>query len=246
MAGVKRAPNRLILTEFISGKTDTQRGGTVLTSDSVLPKASRLVESTKPFGVPVYVLTNDDLTYNTPDLVLTQVNGLEVFQNVSLYFLRWIMAYRFLAAHAEITEVVLTDLGDVEMLNNPFGQMKPGRLYLGDEFTDLAIDIVFQGTMPDQVNQFLRANQHVQLLNPGVIGGYRAEVLEFLGLMANLVVEQIYQHLVNDGSELRAYEMGMVNYVAYRYFPTRLRHGRQVSTIFFFNRSDSRSWFKHK
>lgn len=42
------------------------------------------------------------------------------------------------------------------------------------------------------------------------------------------------------------YEMSLVNYIAYRYFYNRIRHGREVSTLFMYNERTSGAWFKHK
>lgn len=242
---LKSAPE-IILTEYITGLTDIQRG-TIKTAADLLPEAHNLVESAKVFHIPVYLLTNNEIDYSTSDLVMVPTELQNEFPQLSLYYQRWFMAYRFLLDHPEIERLVLTDLSDVQMLNAPFNDFESNCLYFCDEYSSLSVPIVMRDKTPNFIHQFLEDNSRLQTLNPGVIGGERAVVLEFLGILTNLIVETLCGIKKGlDGYKLGRYEMAWINYVAYRYFPTRLRHGRQVSTIFFFNHDNNESWFKHK
>lgn len=244
-AKLKTAPE-IILTEYITGIKDIQRGITKTSAD-LLPEAYNLVESTKIFNIPVYLLTNNRIDYRTPELIIVPTELQNEFPDLSLYFQRWFMAYHFLLKHTEIKRLVLTDLSDVKMLNAPFPAFESGHLYFGDEYTTLAVPIIANDKKSDFIQKFLEDNRQLQTLNPGVIGGERAIVLEFLGILINLITQTLCG--INQGIsgyDLGRYEMAWINYVAYRYFPTRLRHGRQVSTIFHFNHENVGSWFKHK
>ncbi|PWF99641.1 hypothetical protein [Levilactobacillus bambusae] len=238
-------PKRIILAEYLVDMFDAQRQDKKTVED-ILPKTEKLVESTKSFNIPVYVLTNAKISYNTPELTILTASLPPELKDLSLYMLRWVMAYQFVLQHPEIEELVLVDLGDVVMLKNPFGLFDERYLYMGDELTDLNIPIINTGYIPDYGRNFLRENQLVQGLNPGVIGGKRAIVLEFLSIMANLICQTEVEHQIDGKPAIRPFEMGLIDYIFYRYFATRMKHGRQVTTLFYFNRPDIRAWFKHK
>lgn len=241
-----KAPKQVIIAEYIVGKADAQRRNVQKTVYDILPQTKLLVDSTKPFQVPVYVLTNKPFDYCTPELVIQQQPIPAVFEHLSLYYMRWIMAYRFLFAHPEIEEAVFVDLGDVEMLHNPFGHLEEAKLYFGDEESLLNNVIVTQGSKPDYAIDFFNSHSHLQLLNPGVVGGKRAILIEYLGLVTNIIAKTMFNIQMGLEEGLQNFEMAIMNYVAYRYFPNRIRHGRQVSTIFYQNKTNNYSWFKHK
>ncbi|KRN27696.1 hypothetical protein IV38_GL001909 [Lactobacillus selangorensis] len=225
---------------------DFQRGDRKSTAD-LLPTAHDLVASTQRFHVPVYLLTNNKVDYQTPAFTMVSMPIQKEFPQLSLYFQRWLMAYHFLLAHPEIKKAAFTDLGDVVMLHNPFAQFKQDELYFSDEPSNLTLNIISRDTTTAEIRSFLQANYRQTALNPGVIAGYRAIVLEFLGIVANLIVTaKMAEKRDDSASQLGAFEMAIINYTAYRYFGSRLRHGRQVTTPFLYNRSDGPAWFKHK
>ncbi|PWF99716.1 hypothetical protein [Levilactobacillus bambusae] len=248
MEEIQLAPKRVIVGEYIIGLTDTQRKQKQQTSDDIVPVTKILTDTTAPAHVPVYVLTDGDIDYRTPELTIEHMDLPSQLDGLSLYMYRWIMAYRFLFAHPEVEEAVFVDLGDVQMLRSPFGQFEDDTIYFGDELTDIDIGIVFDYSdmIPKPALTFLRENKTVQLLNPGVIAGKRAVLLEYLGIVTNYITQQTWNKHEHYGTGMRDLEMGLINYVAYNYFATRLKHGMQVSTVFFLNRKNETSWFKHK
>lgn len=241
-----KLPKQVIIAEYIVGKADAQRGDIIKNVDDILPQTELLVNSTKAFQVPVYVLTNEFLEYQTSELIIQQQLVPSAFKNLPLYYMRWMMAYQFLFAHPEIEEAVFVDLGDVEMLHNPFGNLDENRLYFSDEEALLTNVIVSQGVKPKYATDFFNNNKHLQLLDPGVIAGKRSILIEYLGLVTNTIAKTAINMQRGLEEGLQTFEMAIMNYVAYRYFPNRLRHGRQVSTVIFQNKTNEYSWFKHK
>lgn len=243
---MEQVPKRVVVAEFIIGRADAQHGGIKRTESDILSRAKILVDSTKPFGVPVYILTNGDIDHQSPELVIQQQEIPTVFAELPLYYLRWMMAYQFLFSHPEIEEAAFVDLGDVEMLHNPFGHFEENTLYFSDEDALLTGKVLVQGPKPKYAADFLEKYRYLKMLDPGVIAGYRSILLEYLGIVSNTIAQTAIDVKAGKESGLQALEMAIINYVAYRYFPNRIRHGRQVSTVVFQNRANDHSWFKHK
>ncbi|KRN27703.1 hypothetical protein IV38_GL001916 [Lactobacillus selangorensis] len=234
----------IILSEFIGGKGDPQRLN--VEPPQLNEYAQALVKSTMRFTTPVYVVTDLEEKSNQAGLHIVTMPLPEDFDELSMYYQRWILAFHFIQAHPEIEHVVLVDLNDVEMLHDPFDDLDPDKLYIGDEVNDLTMSyIVDDDQQPLEMRNFFSEHFNFQLLNPGVILGSRKIILEFLGIMANLFLQDFRDH-VYKGRYLFPFDMGLVNYVAYRYFYNRLVHGRQVSTVFKFLETQSGAWFKHK
>lgn len=241
-----KVPKRVIVAEFILGHDYKQRSNSEELVDDILLKTKLLVNSTKRFKVPVYVLTNEKIAYKTTELVVYHQEIPKTFSDLPLYYRRWVLAYQFLLAHPEVEEAAFVDLGDVEMLHNPFGKFEQSRLYIGDEESLVTNFIVSKEPKPSYAVKFFDNHNFLQLLNPGVVAGLRPILLEFLGLVNNTIARTMIDIELGKESGLRKFEMAIINYVAYRYFPNRIVHGRRVSTVFFQDKGNDYSWFKHK
>lgn len=240
----KKIEKNIILAEFLTGY-DSQKNREATISD-ILPLTTELVESARNLSLSVYVLTNEYIDDPEVDklTIIHRTEGSEV-RELSLYFRRWIMAYWFVLEHPELDEIAMVDLGDVKVMNNPFGKISSDKLYFGDEPAPVNSPIVMNEWMPDYAKKFLIENQQLQMLNPGVIIGKRTIIIEFLGQMVNIIYDRLVA--IKKGEHpLRRLEMAMINYVAYRYFPNRIVHGRIVNSEFGFFIDNSNSWFKHK
>ena len=159
------------------------------------------------------------------------------------------MAFYFLQAHPEIEKAVLTDAGDVTMLNYPFDNIKDNTLYMGDETTFLFYSwLVINDENPQYIKDFIFENANsLPTLNLGVMAGTRATLIEYLGIMVKLITEaKLKFKKGNKDYQIGHYEMAISNYVAYKYFSDRLVHGREVSSLFFGYQKHSSAWFKHK
>lgn len=150
-----------------------------------------------------------------------------------------------------IRSIFVTDISDVEIVQNPFIQPlftdNPGHLFCGDEPTVLHNDWMLEhGT-------YLRENlpgyadfetTHAQdpLLNCGVIGGNTAVMRP---LMRHLT--EIHTTYTAHNTTAFTLDMGAFNYVARTEFGQRILHGPPVNTVFkAYEQDRSDCWFRHK
>lgn len=247
----KRIETKIILGEFILGTKDPQHPQTVnkiIDSEQItLPRVEELRKSAEYYMTPVYILTNGDDVDTSNNLQILHDDIKINEYGLSIYFLRWKMALDFLIKHPEVEKVALVDATDVKMINYPFDLVNENKLYIGDEFKDISTGIVEADTKPLYIEEFFSENPQLQLLNPGVIIGTRAIIVEFLTIFVEKFTDAQLKTMRNiPNNNFGQYEMALVNYIAYRYFNRRLIHGRKVSTIFAYNEKSSSAWFKHK
>lgn len=86
-------------------------------------------------------------------------------------------------------------------------------------------------------------NPRLQLLNPGVIIGYRTPLLEIIGAMLIFIKENLTDEMQANFNDYT--EREIFNYLMYRYFAQRMIHGRKVTTIYGLEQQTSRSWYKY-
>ena len=243
-------PN-VVISEFFTQMDDLLHHED--TSDvDISSKVAKQTQSLARFQVPYYVLTNEPSQEKKGNLNIIHVdldNIYRSYPDMTLYFYRIFMAFYFLQAHPEIEKAVLTDAGDVTMLNYPFDNIKDNTLYMGDETTFLFYSwLVINDENPQYIKDFIFENANaLPTLNLGVMAGTRATLIEYLGIMVNLITEaKLKFKKGNKDYQIGHYEMAISNYVAYKYFNDRLVHGREVSSLFFGYQKHSSAWFKHK
>ncbi|KAF0424903.1 hypothetical protein GBO86_08125 [Pediococcus acidilactici] len=215
----------------------------------IAEKVKKQTDSLAHFKVPYYVLTNGPSRDDVGDgVTITHLDLFEHYPNLTLYFYRILMAFDFLKAHPEIEKAALTDAGDVTMLNYPFDDVQDGILYMGDETTSLFnTSIIIDNAAPTYMKDFIWENNNLTILNLGIMVGTRDILIEYLGIMVKLITDaELRVKQGDDSYSVGNFEMLISNYVAYRYFSTRLIHGRKVSTIFNGFQEHSSAWFKHK
>lgn len=242
-----KAPSRLIVAEYIVGEVDMQRSHQENVEPSQITEIMKdLIRSCEEFRIPLYVLTNVKINFESDFIHFVEQPIESSLSEISLYFKRWIMAFQFLSEHSEIEEIFFVDAGDVEVINYPFHDLKKNRLYMSDEGFDLNSSIVVANDAPKEIKKFLEINKNLQLLDPGVVGGKREIVMEFLSLLANQIArgERKFREGVDNG--IGVFEMAIISYVSYNFFSERLIHGRKITTMVFQNKRNSYSWFKHK
>jgi hypothetical protein len=239
-------PN-IILGEFLVNMHDPQHPSKDNSNINIKEIAKSLAESAARFNIPVYVATNSNQIEKQDNLNIVPTNVNMDDYALSMYFMRWEVALNFVIEHPEIEKLALVDTGDVQMLNYPFERVEEGVLYFGDEFNDISVGIIHNDAKQGQIEDFFNENPSLQTLNPGVIVGTRSTIIEFLTLCVNCFTRaQVDMQRSNNESLFGNFEMALINFIAYRYFNQRLRHGRQVSTIFAYNETASSAWFKHK
>lgn len=220
----------VIITSYFNGQPDAQRG---VTWDADETAIEALALSVQKHAYRLIVL-NDCFKPGIRD------NGAE-FVTAGLqyqpYFGRWVAEYDYLKAHPEIKRAFLVDSTDVEMQFDPFYDMSPNLIYSGDEFEVLSMDWVKDDADYPPVRSFIASNPDMLLLNCGVIGGGRKDLMK--------ICQEIVMLYIATGKKPKT-EMPIFNYIMRTMFSGRIVRGRQVTTIFKSFEKDSGAWFKHK
>jgi hypothetical protein len=232
-----REQRDLVLTCLFTGVPDPQRGKPMAADAGQLQP---LLKSLRGHNVAVL---HDGLKVADA----TDVECLEVDAPLNPYFQRWFSYWQYLRDHPEIRFVWCVDGTDVEMLNDPFPTMEPGRLYVGDEQATVANDWLASNHKAGVVQEFIGDNPGVQLVNAGLVGGDRTTVMAFLHDLIRAYGDNgIARHLKTERHDLGSTDMGAFNQVARTRWADKLVHGPQVNTVFKANDRNSWSWWKHK
>ena len=152
---------------------------------------------------------------------------------------------------AKIKNIFITDITDVEVLQNPFEtdifKNNADYLFCGDE--PEILDTIWmrnhcthlRNLMP-AFGLFELANKHKTLLNCGIIGGNMI-------LMQLLLTKITSMHETFSYSNTTPYtlDMGVFNYVSRTTFSNKIFHGEPVNTIFKeYQTIRTDCWFRHK
>ena len=164
---------------------------------------------------------------------------------LSPYWQRWVAIRAYLRDHPEVRRAWCVDGTDVEMLRNPFPEMGPF-VYTGDEPSVLNCEWVRNHNRSEPVKKLIAEYGQEPLLNAGIVGGSRADVLAFVGRMLQMRSENIRDVKAGIDVPITDSDMGMFNLVARRYFNCRIKHGRQVNTVFKAYKAAPGSWWRHK
>ena len=165
---------------------------------------------------------------------------------------RYIIYQQFLKSNLlKIDNLFMTDITDVEVLQNPFNMSyyleNTDCLFCGDE--PETMDTIWmknhcehlRNSITDFVD-FENANKHKTLLNCGVIGGTHQVILSLLDKM--VAIHQQYSYSNRTPYTL---DMGVFNYVARKTFGNTIRHGNPINTIFkMYEHYSANCWFRHK
>lgn len=228
----------VVITTLFTRVKDPQRG-TRMKSDPTLVK--HLANSLK--GKKLIVL-HDAL--ENPHLA-PNVEFVKVETGINPYFQRWQSIFQFLRSHPNIGRVWCVDGTDVEMLRDPFPEMEDGVLYTGFENATLRNAWMLKNHPDSKLQEFMRENPNMQLLNAGLLGGSRELVMRF----AQKVTQFWYDDHID---EIQGWErgragvgdMGAFNYVARKLFADVISWGTHVNTIFKAEERNEFSWWKHK
>ena len=230
-----RATDDVIVTSYFAGQPDPQRGVAMTPNyDDLLP----LVNSIRGQRL---VILHDCL--DAPDT--EHVQHVRVETSISPYFQRWISILQYLRANPEIGRVFCVDATDVELLNDPFEQMAD-HLYVGDEPSRTACPWMVQQHRAVFLLEFFRRHGSQPLLNAGLVGGRRTLVVQFLRRLISVYFDCLEAAAIKRLPGPGNTDMGVFNYTARTFFAGRLKHGREVNTVFKTFSKDGPSWFRHK
>jgi glycosyltransferase involved in cell wall biosynthesis len=154
---------------------------------------------------------------------------------------RWIVYSHIIEHHVETDVVFFTDCTDVICLKAP--QVESGFIYAGDEFQQK----LNSKWMIDNHNSILKIPDYVEftnsiitspLLNAGIVGGKTDTIIHFINKSA--------EYNTKYGKTESSTDMGIFNYVLYKYFSNIIKHGGLVNTRFKYYELNNHSWFQHK
>lgn len=212
----------VVIACYFANVVDPQRGTAWSPDLKAIDKLKRSVEA---HGIEFVLIHN---CFDLPNKVTI---------TSSPYFERWLKEWQYLRDRRDINNVFVVDATDVDMLNNPFDHIKPGVLYVGDEPAEtLNNHWLLTKHREPSVNNYLRKNLALPMLNCGVVGGERRLVMD--------VCREIYMYHFNNPQDQT--EMGIFNKLMHQKYGNMLEYGRHVTTLFKKYEAKSNAWFRHK
>lgn len=228
----------VVITTLFTKQPDPQRGRRMKSDVSVLRALARSLGSIK------LVVLHDEL--ENPSLG-NNVEFVKMETGINPYFQRWQSIYQYLRSNPKVGRVWCVDGTDVEMLRNPFPEMKDGVLYVGSEPSTLRNRWMLKNHPDTALQEFMKANPNLQLLNAGLIGGSRDLVLRFAHAITRFWFDDHIDWIMGWESHRAGIgDMAAFNYVARTQFGDVLSWGTHVNTIFKAEERNDVSWWKHK
>lgn len=155
----------------------------------------------------------------------------------SPYFERWLKEWQYLRDRRDVANVFVVDATDVDLVNNPFPHLQPGKLYIGDEPGKVVGDPwMLSRHQEPNVNSWLRENNGAPLLNCGVVGGERKLVMA-------LCRDMYLYHIEYPQDQT---EMGIFNRLLHTKYRDVAESGRHVTSLFKKYERRTNAWFRHK
>lgn len=226
----KNYNNNVILTCYFTKQVDVERDITWEADEKVLEP---LINSV---GDKRLVILNDCFE---DKVVKKNITFNKISTGINPYFQRWVSYYKYLREHKDIDNVWLIDATDVEMLKDPFNEMIIDKLYVGSEKQVLGCRWLIEHHKTRHFIQYFRLHRNNTLLNAGLVGGSREDVMEFCRQMVDCYTFNV--------ATLDTGDMGVFNYVAYTCWANKLEYGPVVNTLFKgFETDNNIAWWKHK
>ncbi|QWR81950.1 glycosyltransferase family 2 protein [Cronobacter sakazakii] len=232
-----RRQRDVVITTLLTSQPDPQRGNKMASSPDMLAKwAASLRECGR-------IALVDELQTAPADVELCRVPDVKM----NIYFRRWLHIWQHLREHPEYRFVWCTDGTDVEMLRAPWEEMQPGKVYVGSEPKTYA-DAWAKQNHPERIYQeFIEAHRNDVMLNAGLLGGTRADVMAFAhGIIRLYYRIESYRFWKKEQTGAAVGDMLAFGIVA-QSFSDRLLTGPLVHTVF---KTDGigkeAAWWKHK
>ncbi|AUO65418.1 glycosyltransferase [Citrobacter freundii complex sp. CFNIH2] len=232
-----RQQRDVVITTLLTSQPDPQRGSRMQPDPAALTAWAKSIR-----GADAIVLA-DQLTAVPDGAQLVTVP--DVAMNV--YFRRWLHIWQHLRDHPEYRFVWCTDGTDVEMLRAPWGEMEAGKVYVGSEPKTYA-DTWAKQNHPERIYQeFIEAHRSDVMLNAGLLGGTRADVMAFAhGIIRLYYRIESYRFWKKEQAGAGVGDMLAFGIVA-QSFADWLVTGPLVHTVFKTDGVGKESaWWKHK
>lgn len=236
--------NNVVICGVFTGKPDFQinwgsRHSPIADPNLVrtmnLNYADELKRSIEQYGERLIVLNNISGYVHRTEYVLTGCSD-DPYKN------RFLKALHFLIEHEEIDNAWIVDSSDVTMLNNPFPHMQQDKIYVGCETINaLNCGWMLTNTQNQYYKSWLNTNANKTLLNCGLLGGSRTDLIAFLTKMF-----YIWGYNLDN---MNLTDMLVFNVAAYEHFKDKIVYGvGLVNTPFRANSAKGyeNSWFMHK
>lgn len=218
----------VFITTLFNHIVDPQKGEKWNADESVLDE---LVKSLK--GQKLIVLTDsfEGVTEENVHFIPVKTTA------DNPYWQRWISINGHLKQN-HYNKVFICDGTDVVLMRDPFPFIHPGRIYLGDEQSQIIRNRWLMDRHPAQIYQKMYTiGSTWRLLNAGLCGGHHDTVARFTALM----VDHYNQYGKQDYTDMAGF-----NYVAYLHFKGAIVHGKQINNLFKSYTDNGICWFKHK
>ncbi|AVF15699.1 mycofactocin system glycosyltransferase [Enterobacter hormaechei] len=232
-----RQQRDVVITTLLTSQPDPQRGTKMAASPDMLAKWA---SSLRNCGRIALV---DELHAAPADVELCRVPDVKM----NVYFRRWLHIWQHLREHPEYRFVWCTDGTDVEMLRAPWEEMEAGKVYVGSEPKTYA-DTWAKQNHPERIYQeFIEEHRNDVMLNAGLLGGTRADVMAFAhGIIRLYYRIESYRFWKKEQAGAAVGDMVAFGIVA-QSFADRLVTGPLVHTVFKTEGIGIESaWFKHK
>ncbi|MCK6921880.1 glycosyltransferase family 2 protein [Enterobacter roggenkampii] len=217
-----RSQRDVVITTLLTSQPDPQRGTRMVASPDML---SKWAASLRQCGRIALV---DELLTAPADVELYLVPDVKM----NVYFRRWLHIWQHLREHPEYRFVWCTDGTDVEMLRAPWEEMQPGTVYVGSEPKTYA-DTWAKQNHPERIYQeFIEAHRNDVMLNAGLLGGSRADVMAFAhGIIRLYYRIESYRFWKKEQAGAAVGDMIAFGIVA-KSFGDRIVTGPRIHTVF--------------
>lgn len=217
-----------IITCLLSGVSDPQREEQWKVDHSYY---SLLLSSCKEIKIHLTVLS--DSLEETEEEFLSVVR---TESKINPYFQRWKSIGDYLGK-TDFEKVYCVDATDVVVLNDPFEMINPSNLVVGSEASVLSNKWIILKHKNEGIYRFLRNNVNEQLLNAGVLGGTKENILSFCKEM-----NALYEEFGDDYTDMPRF-----NYVCREKSKLNLEYGSHINTLFKgYELENDKPLFRHK
>ncbi|VYT13911.1 glycosyltransferase family 2 protein [Citrobacter amalonaticus] len=232
-----RQQRDVVITTLLTSQPDPQRGKKMQADPNILQHWASSIAGAKA------VVLADELTAPPFDALLFKVPSV----NMNPYFARWLHIWQHLRDHPQYRFVWCTDGTDVEMLRAPWEEMEAGKVYVGSEPKTYA-DTWAKQNHPERIYQeFIEQHRNDVMLNAGLLGGTRADVMAFAhGIIRLYYRIESYRFWKKEQAGAAVGDMLAFGIVA-KSFGDQIVTGPRIHTVF---KSDGvgkeYAWWKHK
>jgi len=232
----------VVLTTLLTSQVDPQRGKPMKADPALLKQLHDSLSGD-------FIVLHTDLP-DTAAKVLPRAELVEVTQHINPYFERWVRIYQYLRDHPEIGRVWCVDGTDVQMTRDPFPEMEPGVLYAGYEPTTLRDEWMVKHHPDTTLQEFMKVNPNLPLVNAGVVGGDRDTVMAVAQAIGKMFfddhIDWIYGWEHGRVNDQVSGDMGVFQYVVRTRFGDQLSSGPHVTNVFKSGVPSKTAWWQHK